>query len=117
MWSFAEPSPDTVRSFLREQERLAFSYPEVGHSLDRSPRGYNLDHNRAPLGAGEAAFAAACEALRGWAMFPAPWTRIEPRRAPLVTGQVVAMVAHIYGVWWLNACRIVYTLDEVAPVR
>jgi uncharacterized protein (UPF0548 family) len=27
------------------------------------------------------------------------------------------MQAHALGVWWLNACRIIYVLDEQAPVR
>lgn len=117
MWSFAPPSPETVRLFLEEQGGLPFSYPEVGHSLDRSPAGYNLDHNRVRLGEGEAAFAAGCAALRRWTMFPAPWTQIGPSDTPLETGRVVAMTAQVYGLWWLNACRIVYTLDETAPVR
>ena len=117
MWSLSSPSPERVRLFLREQRPLACSYPEVGHSLDRSPVGYNIDHNRGRLGHGNSAFAAACEALRCWQMFPAPWTCIQPVKAPLVTGQVVAMIAHVYGLWWLNACRIVYTLDETSPLR
>lgn len=117
MWSLSPPSPERVRLFLEEQRGLGFSYPEVGHSLDRSPPGYTIDHNRELLGHGEAAFAAGCGALRCWTMFPAPWTRIEPVDTPLETGRVVAMIAHIYGVWWLNACRIVCQIDETVPVR
>ncbi len=117
MWSTVPPSPERIRAFLNEQQAQSFSYAEVGHSLDRSPACYNLDHNRECLGRGDADFRAACDALRRWVMFPSPWTRIEPRDAPLARGQVVAMIAHIYGVWWLNACRIVYTLDEAGPIR
>lgn len=117
MWSFAPPSSEKVRLFLEQQRGLDFSYPEVGHSLDRAPAGYDIDHNRARLGDGEAAFAAGCEALRCWTMFPAPWTRIEPAGTPPAPGWAVAMIAHVYGLWWLNACRIVYTIDEAAPVR
>ncbi len=111
------PSSDRIDAFLREQRTLAFSYAEVGQSLDRSPAGYNLDHNRVLLGRGEAVFRQACAAVRAWTMFPAPWTRIDPANAPIQEGQVVAMLAHVYGLWWLNACRIVYTFDESAPVR
>jgi uncharacterized protein (UPF0548 family) len=117
MWSSTPPPQDKIRLFLEEQRQRDFSYPETGHSLDRSPAGYDIDHNRVQLGHGEAAFAAGCAALRRWTMFPAPWTRIEPGDAPLEKGQVVAMLAHVYGLWWLNACRIVYTLDETAPLR
>lgn len=117
MWSFALPSAEKIDAFLRQQGRLDFSYPEVGHSLERSPAGYNIDHNRVMLGHGEKVFQEACAALRAWVMFPAPWTRIDPANAPLMKGQVVAMLAHVYGLWWLNACRIVYTFDETTPMR
>ncbi|HEY4246911.1 MAG TPA: DUF1990 domain-containing protein [Lacunisphaera sp.] len=117
MWSTTLPSGQKIKEFLFEQRRLDFSYAEVGHSFDRSPAGYNIDHNRAMLGRGRGTFEQACVALRAWTMFPAPWTRIDPANAPLVQGQVVAMLAHVYGGWWLNACRIVYTIDENGPVR
>src|SRR5262249_42824659 len=32
-------------------------------------------------------------------------------------GNVVAMLARVFCVWWLNACRIVYVFDESEPVR
>ena len=76
-----------------------------------------LDHNRALLGHGEPAFRAACDALRRWRMFPAPWALIQPAETPIEEGRVVAMLAHALGLWWLNTCRIVYVLDEAAPVR
>ena len=117
MWSTTPPSDERIAAFLTEQRELACSYPEVGQSLDGSPSGYNLDHNRALLGCGAETFATACRALRGWKMFPAPWTRIVPNTTSLEQGQVVAMLAHVYGMWWLNACRIVYTVDETSPVR
>lgn len=117
MWSLAEPSPIRVKEFLAGQRTLDFSYPETGQSEGGSPAGYDLDHNRVRLGEGEGDYAAACEALRGWRMFPGPWTRIEPARAPLENGTVVAMLARIYGLWWLNACRIVYLVNEPGPPR
>jgi uncharacterized protein (UPF0548 family) len=117
MWSFALPSAGSIEVFLEQQRRLGFSYPEIGRSLDGSPAGYNIDHNRVMLGSGEETFCAACAALRSWRMFPAPWTRIDPVNAPIAEGQVVAMLAQVYGLWWLNACRIVYTIDETTPTR
>lgn len=117
MWSRSLPSADKISAFLKQQQRLNFSYTEVGHSLDRSPVGYNIDHNRVMLGKGGEVFARACGALRAWTMFPSPWTRIVPTDAPIVVGQSVAMLAHVYGLWWLNACRIVYVIDETKPVR
>jgi uncharacterized protein (UPF0548 family) len=116
-WSLRKPSQRVLHDFLARQRREPFSYPEVGQSRSGTPAGYDLDHNRVRLGDGPDVFERACAALRRWEMFPGPWTRIEPAGAAIEEGAVVAMVAHAYGVWWLNACRIVYLLDEDGPVR
>ena len=119
MWSFRPLAADALRAFLARQEGEPFSYAEVGASRDNAsaPSGYNIDHNRVRLGQGGAAYAAACAALKAWVMFPAPWTTILPVAAPIHEGVVVAMQARAFGVWWLNACRIVYVIDETAPVQ
>lgn len=103
--------------FLARQREEPFSYAEVGASQGAWPYGYSLDHNRVRLGEGAAVFAAGCAALRSWKMFPAPWTRISPPEAPIAEGTVVAMQARAFGFWWLNACRIVYVIDEMSPLR
>jgi len=45
-------------------------------------------------------------------MFAPPLVWIEPQGTPISTGDVVGVVAHALGVWWLNAARIVYVIDE-----
>ena len=35
----------------------------------------------------------------------------------ILSGEVVAVIAHKIGLWWLNACRIVYVVDEPGPIR
>lgn len=117
MWVFKKPSEEQIERFLASQARHAFSYREVGLSEGGSPAGYDLDHNRVLLGTGPHVFETACAALRRWDMFPAPWTQIHPKNTPIQVGKVVAMVAHVFGLWWLNACRIVYVIDETAPIR
>lgn len=117
LWFWSEPSGETVAQFLEEEAKGKFSYTEVGASRDGAPAGYAIDHNRVRLGEGEKVFAAACAELRAWRMFPAPWTMILPARAPIKEGTLVAMQAHALGLWWLNACRIVYVIDEAGPVR
>ena len=44
-------------------------------------------------------------------MFPAPWTEIWPAGAKQDVGTPVLMIARVFGLWWVNACRIVYHLD------
>lgn len=118
-WSRHPPAKEDIAAFLAAQRGAAFSYSEVGQSRDDAlrPAGYNVDHNRAPVGHGEADFAAACRALASWRMFPAPWTRIVAAEPGIREGETVAMQALAFGLWWLNACRIVYAFDEAAPVR
>jgi len=111
MWSFRSPETGAIRAWRERQRASPFSYGAVGATRDATagtaPVGYDYDENRARLGAG----------LRAWKMFPAPWTRITPADAPIQEGTVIAMQAHALGLWWLNACRIVYVIDETAPVR
>lgn len=111
-WFVRPPSAEYVAAFLERQRNSELSYAEVGESAAGAPSGYNLDHNRIAIGKGERDWDAACSALREWRMFPAPWTKISPGCAPIQEGQVVAMQAHALGFCWLNACRIVYVLDE-----
>lgn len=128
MWRLTRPSPKWIEGFLDRQAPLAHSYAHVGRTRSgpsAPPPGFDLDHNRAFLGDGEEAFAAARAAVDRWVMFPAEWTRViarpgdrTPAGYPAVrAGTVVAMVARALGLFWLSACRVVYTLDEAGPVR
>jgi uncharacterized protein (UPF0548 family) len=118
MWSFTLPSDARVHAFLAEQAKLGFSYPHVGATAaELTPPGYDFDHNRAQLGLGQVVFEAACEALRRWRHFPAPLAFAEPADTPLAAGNVVAVLARAFGVWWLNAARIVYVVEETGTPR
>ena len=117
MCSLTRPSEQAIRDFLARQAGAAFSYPEVGATRGAAPAGYDADHNRVELGRGAAAFEAACAAVRRWQMFPRPWTAVMPADAPIQVGQTVAVLARAFGLWWLNAARIVYVLDEAGPPR
>jgi uncharacterized protein (UPF0548 family) len=117
MWFFRRPTSEQIRAFREQQSSSGYSYPHVGASEGQAPASYDLDHNRVQLGTGQAVFAAGCEALRRWRQFPAPWTEIHPNDTPLVVDNVVAVLARVFGIWWLNACRIVYVVDEHQPVR
>ncbi|HSK01852.1 MAG TPA: DUF1990 domain-containing protein [Kofleriaceae bacterium] len=113
MWHFSRPAGARVRRHLDAQRALPLTYSAVGATNGGdAPPGFVLDHNRQRLGRGEAVFARAREDVRRWRMFPAPWTAIEPAGAPIAEGEVVAVLIRALGVWWLNAARIVYVIDE-----
>jgi uncharacterized protein (UPF0548 family) len=117
MWSFRKPNDEQLKRFLDAQAEEPFSYAEIGQSNDGSPPGYNVDHNRALLGRGKAVFDAACGAMLCWQMFPSPWTKIWPADARQEPGTVVTMTANVFGLWWTNACRVVYRADQETPLR
>jgi uncharacterized protein (UPF0548 family) len=50
-------------------------------------------------------------------MFRMPWVRLFGPTASIETGATVALAARTMGFWTVNACRIVYTLDEGGPVE
>ncbi len=113
MWHFSRPDAARVRRYLDAQRAGPLTYDAVGATNGGAPpAGFALDHNRQRLGRGEAAFARAREDVRRWRMFPAPWTAIEPADAPIAEGEVVAVHIRALGVWWLNAARVVYVIDE-----
>jgi uncharacterized protein (UPF0548 family) len=116
-WSLRAPTPEVIERFLQVHAAAPFSYAAVGASNTVAPAGYQYDLNRIILGRGERAFAAGCAALRAWKMFPAPWTKVTPAETSIRPGAIVAMEARALGLWWLNACKIVYLIDEAAPIR
>lgn len=112
MQRLRKPKPETIRRFLDDQRDLDLTYQYVGATASGPPVGFVVDHTRARLGQGEEVFAAAKSALEGWQQFELGWLSAWPANAPLRKGEVVAVVAQSIGLWWLNACRIVYVIDD-----
>lgn len=112
-----EPSHDDVTHFLRQQRHAPLSYAEVGASRTTPPCGYRVNHHRTRLGSGLACFNTACTALRSWQMFPGDWVTLYWPTTPIEVGAEIAVLAHWGRLWWLNACRMVYVMDEASSPR
>ena len=110
------PATDEIGTFIAAQAQTPFSYPEVGASRGDPPAGYTCDHNRVELGRGQAVFDKAVAALRRWQMFAVGGVELCWPTAPIAQGTTVAILAGGVGVWSLNACRIVYVVDERGPL-
>lgn len=110
-----KPSSDVLGRFLAEQAALDFSYSAVGATATTPPAGFTVDRTRIELGTGEAVFDAAKAALHRWQQFRLGWVDVWSPETPLEIGQVVAIMGRAVGFWWLNSCRIVYTVDESGP--
>ncbi len=107
-----KPNAKMLSDFLAEQAHLDYSYPEVGATKSLPPAGYVLDRTRIQLGSGELVFEAAKSALYRWRQMQIGWVDVWSPDTPLEAGQDIAIVGRAVGFWWLNACRIIYTVDE-----
>ena len=120
MPSLFKPSAATLRRTIAAQSTLPFSYAEVGvtashpHSPLPIAPSYTVDHTRVELGAGSDVFERAKAALARWRQFQLGWLEAFPNDTPIRTGETVLVIARAGGLWWTNAARIVYTVDEHA---
>ena len=104
-----------MRRFLGAQKELPFTYEAVGATAGTPPAGYVVDRTHIKLGEGESVFRSAIAALRRWQQFRLGWVEAWPSDTPIQKGEVVAVMGRAIGVWWLNACRVVYVVDEAGP--
>ena len=112
MFFIRQPTDAVIRAFLQSQARLDFTYSETGATATTPPPGYVVDHTRVRLGTGEEVFRRAKIGLQGWKQFSLGWLNAFPANTPLRPGELVAVVAHTFGSWSVNAARIVYVIDE-----
>ena len=115
MFSLATPAPATVHARLKVQAQLPYSYAAVGATATTPPTDYLVDHNRVHLGYGATTFAQGCAAIRSWTMFDLGWIDLLWPDTPITAGTTVGVLAHLPGLQILNACRIVYVVDETKP--
>jgi len=112
MFKITGPNDKDIAEFISSQCNLEFTYAEVGATNTTPPAGFILDHNRVPLGHGEASFRTAVTALKNWQQFDLGWVTIVPRGVPIEVGSIVAIKARAFGTWSLSASRVVYVIDE-----
>jgi len=116
MFFLRPPSADQIREFIASQQALPFTYPEVGATREAIPGGYTFDHNRVKLGHGRQTYERAIAALRQWRHFDLGWAKIVPELTPIEVGATVAMLAKHLGFRSLNACRIIYVINDQSQV-
>ncbi len=117
MFLLRKPSEAQIDSFIAAQQDSGFSYDPLGMTRDSIPAGYTVDRNRVQLGSGDPCFKAAVRAIQQWKMFDFEWIKLCWSRAPIEQGSTVAVVVNHLGFWSMNACRIVYVLEEHGTVE
>lgn len=118
--ALSQPEHRTIEHFIETQKAAPFTYPEVGATqslTDPTPqhplgRRYRFNHHRHLLGRGRHTFLRAREAFRRWEMFHLSWVRLCWPTTPMEPGATVAILGHAMGLWSMNCCRIIYTVDD-----
>ena len=112
-----EPRTQTVARFLASQAARSFTYCSPGATATTPPEGFVVDHTRVAIGEGEATFEKARAALERWEQFRLGWVEARSSAPTIQPGDEVAVIARQGFVRWLNACRIIYVIDEHLPIR
>jgi uncharacterized protein (UPF0548 family) len=112
MLTVRKPTPELMRRYIAAQSKLKFTYSAVGATATTPPANFLVDHTRVELGQGAALYQQARRALAEWNQFALGWLEAWPTDTPIAAGETVAVVARAFGLWWINAARIVYVVDE-----
>ena len=99
-----------IERFLDRSRTLPLSYGPIGIVGHASPV-HRLDEEVVIIGHGKADSERARLALVGWNHFDIGWVEVFPKRAPIETGTVVAVLIRHLRFWSLNGARVLYRLD------
>lgn len=120
MIGLIRPSERAIEARLA-QPGQEFSYPEVGATAEGAapaesdarlspvvPAHYDVDQREFTLGTGRELFERARAALIDWRHLEIAWLEFHGAKAPVHSGQVVATLVSVAGIWFLNPCRVVF---------
>ena len=106
LFQFTLPTKARLDTLIYTQKGAELTYNQY------SLKGYDKDKNQIFLGTGDDVWTAAKQAMTEWAMFPDGWARIYYQNPIFTEGDIVVMCARVFGLWWLNASRILYVLND-----
>ena len=117
--TLGRPSDAKLARLLDDVRATPLTYSEHGRTLARVgglPPGYHHVRASRDVGAGDAAWRAACDGIRGWRLHRGSGLRVAPADPPIAVGtEVVTDVGLAGPVHVLAACRVVEVVDE--PTR
>lgn len=117
MLSLRKPNKALIDCWLEAQQGLDLNYPEICATREVLPSNYTIDRYSVALGHGHATYQRAVAAIRGLRMWEVAWIQLCWPTTAIETGAVLATLTRQLEVWFLNACRIVYLVDEEQPLR
>lgn len=108
---FQRPGIAQLSAFNARISGLSLSYSQQGATQRIFPSGYDHDHYRFKIGQGAADFDAARRCVQQLGMFPG-WAMAYLPSEKIDVGKEVTVVFRLLGLYWYNACRILYLVDE-----
>jgi len=127
MLCFRQPTESTISDFLYDQKDKDFSYHPLVKATaeftsdtidlmkkDEKFKMFDVDHFRIKLGEGSECFQKAVHALRSWKQYNVDWVELYHPDTSVSVGEVIGIGAKTFGLWVLNACRIVYVINEMS---
>ena len=112
-FSVTRPSPDALARIRDERQPRRSPTTRSARALAAPlPHGWFRDELEDVVGHGDAAFVAACDALRAWRAHAGAGIAVSSPPTPIAVGGVVAMALGVGPVWTIGACRIVAVVDE-----
>ncbi len=106
-----QPGDTQLQAYLTDRSHQSFSYKDIGASKGEFPAHYQQHSNRFYLGEGPSCWQRAKDAIDQWQPFNNGWAKVFPGVAPIEEKVVVVVCFRILGIWWKNACRIVYVAN------
>jgi len=107
------PDAEHLASLRARAGDAPLSYAAVGASLRADlPSGWFRDACEDEVGRGPDAFAAACDALRGWRAHAGAGIVLATPLPVIAVGEVAAMALPVGPGWTTGACRIVAVVDD-----
>lgn len=112
------PRPEWIEAVIRREQASRLSYKLVGQTSLGPPGGkWDWHEEQISLGSGKDVWLRAQAALREWTQFKMSWVEPFDATVPLEVGAHFAFVSQQVGIWSVNVCRIVYTVDEQEEAR
>lgn len=106
------PAAEEIHRLLATRGAMSFSYSEVGATRSTVPRGYRINHMRAPLGTGKDVHNRAVNALLGWKLLAVAGLELFPDHPAMRPQTNVALLSPHFGLWSLDFCRVIYVLKD-----
>ncbi|MBF0447659.1 MAG: DUF1990 domain-containing protein [Magnetococcales bacterium] len=123
MFSLKKPSYQEAEAFVLSQQNKSFTYPEVGETrlgpyAEHHPlfNRYRRVHRRFLMGEGIETYERLKRAFLDWQMFALGWVELHRSNIPIEEKALVGIISQVMGVWSINVCRLIYTIDETTPL-